>query len=99
MVTAGDGQDSLDPNDTDYWATVSRLTRQAFLLDDDSLSYSNYPDVVKNLVRKSRLTIMALDEYDAPPLEQQTGCGTPSCQCDECVEFRVQGFGGYDGNG
>ena len=91
-VTAGDSQDSLDPNDTDYWATVSRLTRQAFLLDDDSLSDSNYPDLVKNLVRKSRLTIMALDEYDASPLEQQTGCGTPGCQCDECVEFRVQGL-------
>ena len=88
-VTAGDGQDSLDPNDMEYWATISRLTRQAFLLDDDSLSDSNYPDVVKNLVRRSRLTIMALEEYDAPPLEQQTGCGTPGCQCDECVEFRV----------
>ena len=90
-VTAGDGQDSLDPNDTEYWATVNRLTRQAFLLDDDSISDSNYPDVVKNLVRRSRLMIMALDEYDAPPLEQQTGCGTPGCQCDECVKFRVRG--------
>ena len=35
---------------------------------------------------------MALDEYDTPPLEQQTSCGTPGCQCDECVEFRVQGL-------
>ena len=85
-VTAGDGQDSLDPNDTEYWATVSRLTRQAFLLNDDSLSDSNYPDVVKNIVRRSRMTIRAMDEYDAPPLEQQTGC-----QCDGCVEFRVRG--------
>ena len=89
-VMAGDGQDSLDPNDTEYWANFSRLTRQAFLLDDDSLSDSNYPDAVKNLVRRSRLTIMALNEYDAPPFEQQTGCGTPGCQCDECVEFRVR---------
>ena len=89
-VTAGDGQDSLDPNDTEYWANFRRLTRQAFLLDDDSLSDSNYPDAVKNLVRRSRLTIMALNEYDAPPFEQQTGCGTPGCQCDECVEFRVR---------
>ena len=77
-VTAGDGQDSLDPNDTEYWATVS-------------LSDSNYPDVVKNIVRRSRMTIMAIYEYDAPPLEQQTGCGTPGCQCDGCVEFRVRG--------
>ena len=46
-MMAGDGPDSLDPNDKEYWPTVSRLTRQAFLLDDDSLSDSNYPDVVK----------------------------------------------------
>ena len=84
-MTAGDGPDSLDPNDKEYWPTVSRLTRQAFLLDYDSLSDSNYPDVVKNIVRRSRLTIMALEEYDAPPFEQETGCGTPGCQCDECV--------------
>ena len=55
-MMAGDGPDSLDPNDKEYWPTVSRLTRQAFLLDDDSLSDSNYPDVVKNIVRTSRLT-------------------------------------------
>ena len=89
-MTAGDGPDSLDPNDKEYWPTVSRPTRQAFLLDDDSLSDSNYPDVVKNIVRRSRLTIMALEEYDAPPFEQETGCGTPGCECDECVEFKFQ---------
>ena len=89
-VTAGDGQDSLDPNDTEYWANVSRLARQAFLLNDDSLLDDNYPDVVKHLVRDSRRTIREMDEHDAVPLEQQTGCGTPGCQCNGCVDFKVR---------
>ena len=76
-VTAGDGRDSLDPNDTEYWTNFCRLTRQIFLLDDDSLSDSKYPDAVKEVVRRSRLTIMALNEYDAPPFEQRTDDGTP----------------------
>ena len=78
-VTAGDGRDSLDPNDMEYWSKFRRLTRQAFLLDDDCLSDSNYPNAVKDVVRRSRLTIMALDEYDAPPFEQRTDDGTPDC--------------------
>ena len=61
-MTAGDGRDSLDPNDTEYWTKFRRLTRQAFLLDDDCLSDSNYPNAVKDVVRRSRLTIMALNE-------------------------------------
>ena len=30
-------------------------------------------------MRRSRLTILALDEYDAPPFEQRTDDGTPDC--------------------
>ena len=82
-VTAGDGRDSLDPNK--YWTNFRRLTRQAFLLDDDCLSDSNYPDAVKDVVRRSRLTIMALNEYDAPPFEQRTDCGTPGCSDSEDI--------------
>ena len=78
-TVTGDGRDSLDPNDTEYWTKFRRLTRQAFLLDDDCLSDSNYPNAVKDLVRRSRLTIMALNEYDAPPFEQRTDGGTPGC--------------------
>ena len=78
-VTAGDGRDSLDPNDMEYCTKFRRLTRQTFLLDDDCLSDSNYPNSVKDVVRRSRLTIMALDEYDAPPFEQRTDGGTPGC--------------------
>ena len=82
-VTAGDGRDSLDPNDTEYWTNFRRLTRQAFLLYDDSLSDSKYPDAVKEVVRRSRLTILALNEYDAPPFEQRTDDGTPGCSDSE----------------
>ena len=78
-VTAGEGHDSLDPNDMEYWTKFRRLTRQAFLLDDDCLSDSNYPDAVKEVVRRSRLTIMSLNEYDAPPFEELTDCVTPGC--------------------
>ena len=60
-VTAGDGRDSLDPNDTEYWTNFRRLTRQAFLLDDDCLSDSNYPDAVKDVVRRSRLTDYSIE--------------------------------------
>ena len=82
-MTAGDGQDSLDPNDTEYWNNFRRLTKQVFLLDDDSLSDSKYPDAVKEVVRRSRLTIMALNEYDAPPFEQRTYDGTSGCSDSE----------------
>ena len=78
-MTAGEGRDSLDPNDMEYWTKFRHLTRQAFLLDDDCLSDSNYPDAVKEVVRRSRLTIMSLNEYDAPPFEQLTDCVTPGC--------------------
>ena len=67
-ATAEDDRDSLDPNDAEYWTKFHLLTKQAFLLDDDCLSDSNFPDAVKDVVRRSRLTMMALDEYDAPPV-------------------------------
>ena len=92
-VTAGDGRDSLDPNDTEYWTKFRRLTIQAFLLDDDCLSDSNYPDAVKDVVRRSRLTIMALNEYDAPPFEQPTDGGTPVCSDSEDI-MESEGGGG-----
>ena len=69
-VKAKDDRDSLDPNDREYWTKFRLLTKQAFLLDDDCLSDSNFPEAVKDVVRRSRLTMMALDEYDAPPFDQ-----------------------------
>ena len=96
-MTAGDGRDSIaamDPNGTEYWTKFRRLTRQAFLLDDDCLSDSNYPNVVKDVVRRSRLTIMALNEYDAPPFEQRTDGGTPGCSDWEDIMESDESEGG-----
>ena len=95
-VTTGDGRDSLDPNDTEYWTKFRCLTRQAFLLDDDCLSDSDFPDAVKEVVRRSRLTIMALNEYDAPPFEQRTDGGTPGCSDSEDIMESDGSEGGGD---
>ena len=70
MTTAGVGANSLDPNDKEYWTKFRLLTRQAFLLDNVKLSESNYPDAVKEVVTRSRLTIMAFNDGEDEPLEQ-----------------------------
>ena len=62
--TTGIAPHALDPNDKEYWTKFRLLTKQAFLLDDVKLSESDYPDAVKELVVKSRLTIMAINERD-----------------------------------
>ena len=53
---------ALDPNDEDYWTKFRLLTRQAFKLDDVRLSESDYPDAVKELVFRSRLTIQDIHD-------------------------------------
>ena len=71
MPTKGVGSNSLDPNDKEYWTKFRLLTRQAFVLDDVKLSESDYPDAVKEVVIRSRLTItMELNEGEDTPLEQ-----------------------------
>ena len=52
-------------------------------MDDDSLSDSDFPDAVKEVVKRSRLTIMALNEYVEPPLEQRNDDGTSGCSDSE----------------
>ena len=69
-LTTGIAPHSLDPNDKEYWTKFRLLTKQAFLLDDVKLSESDYPDAVKELVVKSRLTIMAMNERDDAWFEQ-----------------------------
>ena len=48
----------MDLHDEDYWSSFRLLARQAFKLDDVKLAASDYPDAVKELVFRSRLTIM-----------------------------------------
>ena len=39
----------------------------------------------------ARMTMRAWAEHDALPVEQQTGCSVPGCQCNGRVEFMVRG--------
>ena len=68
--TTGVAPHALDPDDKEYWTKFRLLTKQAFLLDDVKLSESDYPDAVKELVLKSRLTIMEINERDDTWFEQ-----------------------------
>ena len=70
MTTAGVSSNSLDPNDKDYWTKFRLLTRQAFLLDNVKLSESDYPDAVKEVVTRSRLTVIEFNKGEDEPLEQ-----------------------------
>ena len=70
MTTAGVGPNSLDPNDKDYWTKFLLLTRQAFLLDNVKLSESDYPDAVKEVVTRSRLTVIEFNRGEDLPLAQ-----------------------------
>ena len=68
--TVGVGSKTLDPNDKEYWTKFRLLTRQAFLLDNVKLSESDYPDAVKEVVTRSRLTIIEFNKGEDQPLEQ-----------------------------
>ena len=70
MTTAGVGSKSLDPNDKEYWTKFRLLTRQAFLLDNVKLSESDYPDAVKEVVTRSRLTVIEFNKGEDQLLEQ-----------------------------
>ena len=48
----------MDLHNEDYWTNFRLLAKQAFKLDDVKLAASSYPDAVKELVFRSRLTIM-----------------------------------------
>ena len=68
--TVGVGSKTLDPDDKEYWTKFRLLTRQAFLLDNVKLSESDYPDAVKEVVTRSRLTIIEFNKGEDEPLEQ-----------------------------
>ena len=67
----------MEHHDEDYWTNFRLLAKQAFKLDDVKLAASSYPDAVKELVVRSRLTIenypsadddsdSALSDYECP---------------------------------
>ena len=86
-----DSQDSQDQSDTEYWANVNLQVMQAMREmtgGDANFSEDKYPDIVKKI---ARMTMRAWAEHDALPVEQQTGCEVPGCQCNGRVEFMVRG--------
>ena len=85
MPIKGVGSNSLDANDKEYWTKFRLLTRQAFLLDDVKLSESDYPDAVKEVVIRSRLTIMDINEREDTPFEQCKEGETSDYSDDEYV--------------
>ena len=89
--TAWDGQESQDESDTEYWSNVNRLASQAMwemTRSDANISENEYPDIVNKI---ARMTMRAWAEHDALPIEQQTGCEMPGCQCNGRVEFMFRG--------
>ena len=54
---------------------------------DANISEDKYPDIDKKIARMTR----AWAEHDALPVEQQSGCEVPGCQCNGRVEFMVRG--------
>ena len=89
--TAWDGQEPQDESDTEYWSNANRLAMQALgemTRSDANISENKYPDIVNKIVR---MTMRAWAEHDALPIEQQTGCEMPGCQCNGRVEFMFRG--------
>ena len=70
MTTTEVAPHAPDPNDEDYWTKFRLLAKEAFKLDDVKLSESEYPDAVKALVFRSRLTIMEINERDDVRFEE-----------------------------
>ena len=68
-------------------ANVNRQARLAMwemTENDATLSNDEYPDIVTKI---AKMTMRAWAEHDARPVEQQTGCERPGCQCNGRVEF------------
>ena len=89
--TVWDNQDSHDPSDMEYWGNVNLQAMQAMREmtgGDANFSEDKYPDIVKKI---ARMTMRAWAEHDALPVEQQTGCEVPGCQCNGHVKFMVRG--------
>ena len=75
---AWDGQDSQDPNNTEYWDNVNQQARQALWEmtgNDATLSGDKYPDISE------------WAEENARPVEERAGCEVPGCQCNGRVEY------------
>ena len=73
----------MEHHDEDYWTNFCLLARQAFKLDDVKLAASSYPDAVKELVVRSRLTI---ENY--PSADDDSDSDISYYECPLKVEYK-----------
>ena len=73
----------MEHHDEDYWTNFRLLARQAFKLDDVKLAASSYPDAVKELVVRSRLTI---ENY--PSADDDSDSDISYYECPLKVEYK-----------
>ena len=73
----------MEHHDEDYWTNFRLLAKQAFKLDDVKLAASSYPDAVKELVVRSRLTI---ENY--PSADDDSDSAISYYECPLKVEYK-----------
>ena len=77
----------MEHHDEDYWTNFRLLARQAFKLDDVKLAASSYPDAVKELVVRSRLTIENYPSADDHS-DSDSDSDTSYYECPLKVEYK-----------
>ena len=73
----------MEHHDEDYWTNFRLLAKQAFKLDDVKLAASSYPDAVKELVVRSRLTI---ENY--PSADDDSDSDISYYECPLKIEYK-----------
>ena len=73
----------MEHHDEDYWTNFRLLAKQAFKLDDVKLAASSYPDAVKELVVRSRLTI---ENY--PSADDDSDSAISDYECPLNIEYK-----------
>ena len=77
----------MDQHDEEYWTNFRLLAKQAFKLDDVKLAASSYPDAVKELVVRSRLTIENYPSTDDDS-DSDSDTDTSYYECPLKVEYK-----------
>ena len=93
-ATEWDSEDSQDPYN-EYWSNVYRQAEQVMRQmtgTDANLLGDKYPDVVKELVRR---TMKLLDEHYALPVEQRSGCEDDKDTYSQSELTGLTGCGAY----
>ena len=77
----------MEQHDEEYWTNFRLLAKQAFKLDDVKLAASSYPDAVKELVVRSRLTIENYPSTDDDS-DSDSDTDTSYYECPLKIEYK-----------